>query len=700
MARKSTSALAFTSMLLQLCLLTSASPAPKQYPELTIFARQTADACGAGSSRCSDPNISNFCCPTNTECIAVLNNTAVGCCPTGQDCRVLTPSDCGSTGTPTTQLTKCTNGKCCPPGYLCDGDFCQLQYESWPQKTDGPDPASPTETTFPSTNSTTLSESQREAGFISKSECPAVTAGGFAAGFVPGLVIGGSLAFLILYVRARKKEKMTRKWSRMPSSSHRSRKGSKSSGSNDAEKSSSHSKPSKHKVTIGYQPEVIVTAPPPTFDGLGVSNGIAGRNYAVSNTSTQMFAQYDDPEPARRGRLRVHGETPPLPSVTLPEITGSNTDVSSSQQSSESLSQNTSITETPAKRSSSKKHKRKESNPSFRDLTSVSKFRFKNLLSNENLKEQRGSLASETSVGSSIHSSVFTQSERQSRGNRYPVAVPGMPSKYSRSKASTRGDSESPKNELGLRRADTTATEHTNFEEDGYSPLTASNSRAFTDSSVPLPSAVSSSSNLNIPPHARNLHENYLNVPEGINNSRISVATATSEMTEVDGYRSPFHDRFQYRSYTSEGSYEDDVDDDGRSIAANSAYPASFLDIHFENTSPTSPMSADSSRGNSDIPAIPPLFQHKNRPLDESSPSNSSSISHAQGPRKYHLRGGSGLDRESVDITVVIDDGHAPNQRWRANNNVNSGTSNGAIGIGGAMTGGRYTMQTMEINKF
>ncbi|KAJ6255825.1 hypothetical protein Dda_9435 [Drechslerella dactyloides] len=571
-------------------------------------------------------------------------------------------------------------------GYLCDGNFCQLQYESWPQNQDGSDP-SPTETAFPSTggNATSLSEAQREAGFISKGECPAVTAGGFAAGFVPGLVIGGALAFLIFYVRARKKEKMTRQWSRMPSSSHRSRKGSKSSGHGDAEKAStsSHSKPSKHKVTIGYQPEVVVTAPPQAFDGLGVSNSIAGRNYAVSNTSTQMFAQYDDPEPTRRGRLRVHGETPPLPSLALPEITASSTVASSSQDSSVSLSQDTIKSENPVKgRSSSKKHKRKHSNPSFRDLASTSKFKFKNLLSNENLKEQRGSLASETSVGSSIHSSVFTASERQSRGNRNAA--------------------ESPKDDLALRRADTTATERTNFEEDSYTPITPSNPRSFTDANAPM--LPSFQTNLNIPPHARNLNETYLNVPDGINTSRISVATAASEMTEVDGYRSPFHDRFQYRSYTSEGSsgYDDDVDDDGRSIAANSAYPASFLDIHFENTSPTSPMSADGGRGHSDIPAIPavpPLFQHKNRPLDDSSPSNSGSSSHRQGSRNDNLRVGSPLDRESLDITVVIDNGQTPNQRWKPNN-VNSGASNGAIGIGGAMTGGRYTMQTMEINKF
>ncbi|RVD83599.1 uncharacterized protein DFL_007982 [Arthrobotrys flagrans] len=563
----------------------------------------------------------------------------------------------------------------------------------------------PISTSLPSEdggNSTTLSEAQRLAGFISKDECPAVTAGGFASGFAPGLVIGTALASLIFFVRNRKKERMarSRSWSRMPSNRSGSRKGSRSASSEKINSKVS----SKQSVTIGYQPEVIVTAPSETYDGLGVS--IGGRHYAASNTSTQMFAQYDEPSDQetnnRRGRHRVHGETPPLPSLAI-----HGADSANMGQSSEFLDPSGSNTVTP-----SKKHKRKNSNPSFKDLANASRLKFRNLLSHENLKEQRGSLGSETSVGSSIHSSVFTGSERQSRGNRYPIAV----QTNGKSKGSTQVTPTSLRREATLERANTTATDNTDID-DQYTPITPSNPRAFTDSDAPNPPPAPSPHILpviEIPPHEHTLRpqltspelrEQYLNIPQPlkIGGDRTSVAT---EMTEVEGYRSPFHDRFQYGTYVEEGSSPSDYsDDDSRSVAANSAYPSSFLDIHFDNNiSPISPIDSN-TYGNKalkevpSLPVIPPLFQHKNKPLDHlvSSTSNLKS----SGSKKSNKRAGSPIDRESIDITVLIDDPtHGVTPNWRNNNHIDSTGSGRTIGIGGAMTGGRYTLQTMEINKF
>ncbi|EPS37566.1 hypothetical protein H072_8734 [Dactylellina haptotyla CBS 200.50] len=684
------------SALLHLVAVVSSSPAPKQYPELKIFGRQASNAiCGAGSSRCSNPSVSNFCCPTGTECIAVLDNTAVGCCPTGQDCRIIAPSECGTAAAAasSSQLTKCTNGKCCPPGYLCDGNYCQLQFESWPQTTSSPQPSS---SSVPGAsnggNATSLSQAQRQAGFISKDECPAVTIAGFASGFFPGSIVGAALAILIMCFRQRRKENKTRHWSRMPS--HRSRKDAHGTTEKLASKSIS-----KHDLTIGYNPEVVVTAPAEAYSGLGIT----GRHYAVSNTSTQMFAQYDEPdEPTRRGRLRVHGETPPLPSLAL----GATTD-STPGQSSESLGQSSTGTNTREKKS--RKHKRKNSNPSFKDLASTSRFKFRNLLSHENLKEQRGSLASETSVGSSIHSSVFTSSERQSRGNRYPIAL--QTGANSRSKGPSPVTPTSLRNEITLQRANTTATERTNIEDD-YTPITP----AFADSDIPQPphaSGLQGPPIIDIPSHdyqlrpqltSPELHEQYLNIPRQPNaGDRTSMAM--TEMTEVDGYKSPFHDRFQYGAYHSEGS-EDGYETDGRSVAANSMYPSSFLDIHFDANSPVSPIDNGDARSTyggktlrevPSIPSIPPLFQHKNRPLEELARSNSKTKS--KGSKVDKLRAASPVDRESCDITVVIDDGRGLSPKWRANN-MNTSSPNSSKGIGGAMTGGRYTMQTMQTNKF
>ncbi|KAF3911276.1 hypothetical protein AA313_de0206917 [Arthrobotrys entomopaga] len=696
--------LAVVFILLRLSIFTSASPAPRKYPELKLFSRQASDAiCGSGSARCTNPGVSNFCCPTGTDCIAVLNNTAVGCCPTGQDCRVIASSTCSSAeaAVGSSQVTKCSNGKCCSPGYLCDGNYCQLQFQSWPQTSSSPLPTStPTPGTSSGGNSTTLSQAQRDAGFISKSQCPTVTIGGFASGFFPGLVIGAAVVYLIMRSQLKKKEEMARQWARTPS--HRSRKGSRK----DAEKAGLK-EPSKHDLTIGYNPEVVVTAPPETYNGLGVSLG--ERHYRVSTTSTRMFGDEPD-ELIRRGRLRVHGETPPLPSLALGEV--------DSGQSSESLPQSD-----LTKKSSSRKHKRKNSNPSFKDLASTSRFKFRNLLSHENLKEQRGSLASETSVGSSIHSSVFTGSERQSRGNRYPIAI--QTGANSRSKGSAQITPTALRNEVTLHRADTNATEQTNIEDD-YTPITPSNPKAFTDTDVPQPPPAPASHlppSIEIPPHEREfvqrpqltspeLREQYLNIPTGLGHGggeRTSVAM--TEMTEVDGYKSPFHDRFRYDSYEgSSDGYEDDTDT--RSLAANSTYPSSFLDIHFDANSPISPISPSengdaksqyggrSLREVPSIPTIPPLFQHKNKPIQELGRSNSNS----KGSRMDMLRAPSPIDRESCDITVVIDNGQGVSPKWRAeannNNNANITSPKGHMGIGGAMNGGRYTKQTMEMNKF
>ncbi|KAK6497905.1 hypothetical protein TWF481_012302 [Arthrobotrys musiformis] len=703
-----TSIFVVVTTFLQVCLFVSASPTSIQsYPELSILSRQvSSNSCGTGSQRCTNPKVSNFCCPTGTECIPVLGNTAVGCCPTGQDCRIISTSECSAleeaVSSPS-QIARCSSGKCCPPGYLCDGNHCQLEYDSWPTSVSETLPISTSPSSEDGGNSTALSEAQRLAGFISKNECPAVTAGGFASGFAPGMVIGAALASLIFFVRNRKKERLarSRSWNRMPSNRVVSRKGSRSASNEKVDSKVS----SKQSVTIGYQPDVIVTAPSDTYDGLGVS--FAGRNYAVSNTSTQMFGQYDDSSDSdinRRGRHRAHGETPPLPSLAI-----HGTDSDAMGHSSESIDPSSSDVAT-----SSKKHRRKNSNPSFKDLANASRLKFRNLLSHENLKEQRGSLGSETSVGSSIHSSVFTGSERQSRGNRYPIAVQtsGKP------KGPAQVTPTSLRHEVTLERANTTATDSTNID-DQYTPITPSNPRAFTNSDAPNPPLAPSSHVppvIEIPPPEHTLRpqltspelrEQYLNIPQPlkIGGDRASVAT---EMTEVEGYRSPFHDRFQYGTYVEEASSPSPSDysyDGRRSMSANSAYPASFLDIHFDNnTSPISPIDSNTYDNKTlkqvpSLPVIPPLFQNKNKQLDHLGPSASKLKSN--GSKKITKRAGSPIDRESVDITVLIDDPtHGVTPNWRHNNHVDSSASNRTIGIGGAMTGGRYTLQTMEINKF
>jgi hypothetical protein len=85
----------------------------------------------------------NFCCPTNTVCLALASNTTALCCPKGQSCELLYPIPCNiqvqnATAYPdnpllTTalgaDLPKCGTG-CCPFGYQCgttgDDEMCVM----------------------------------------------------------------------------------------------------------------------------------------------------------------------------------------------------------------------------------------------------------------------------------------------------------------------------------------------------------------------------------------------------------------------------------------------------------------------------------------------------------------------------------------------------------------------------------------------
>ncbi|KAI1342058.1 hypothetical protein F5Y15DRAFT_374115 [Xylariaceae sp. FL0016] len=94
---------------------------------------------GSDYSPCAQGLPDNFCCPSNTYCLALADNTTGLCCPNGSDCSTVQPVNCTVTlqdastsptaNIHTKNLTRslplCDSG-CCPFGYHCEDSNCVL----------------------------------------------------------------------------------------------------------------------------------------------------------------------------------------------------------------------------------------------------------------------------------------------------------------------------------------------------------------------------------------------------------------------------------------------------------------------------------------------------------------------------------------------------------------------------------------------
>src|SRR5690348_3729112 len=106
------------SIILFLLLLQSALV---QCTPAAIFRRQSNSTCPTGQSQCPQSSVSQFCCPTDNDCIPLAKDTTVACCPKGSDCRRVQPLVCMD-GLDDKKQTRCGDsgslaGKCCPGGY-------------------------------------------------------------------------------------------------------------------------------------------------------------------------------------------------------------------------------------------------------------------------------------------------------------------------------------------------------------------------------------------------------------------------------------------------------------------------------------------------------------------------------------------------------------------------------------------------------
>ncbi|KAF2265580.1 hypothetical protein CC78DRAFT_543116 [Lojkania enalia] len=183
-----------------------------------------ASTCGGMSNlfQCGTEFPSDFCCPQGTACSPINGTELIGtvCCPNSASCEVLVPISCdvnqlNATQHPDNQihisdtkdvvLPRCRD-RCCPPGYTCQGGGCFAVFTSStssvaPSATVAPtaslsitDPASASQTGGAAIPAPIV---QTEQGFDGKS---------FAAGFFPGIVLGGLLVIGLIWAVKKRRE--------------------------------------------------------------------------------------------------------------------------------------------------------------------------------------------------------------------------------------------------------------------------------------------------------------------------------------------------------------------------------------------------------------------------------------------------------------------------------------------------------------
>lgn len=193
---------------------------------LGILEQRDSSTCvNSTFNECSDPRLpSFFCCSPQTTCVSLASSTGALCCPNGQDCTFIKPIVCdihqlNATAHPdnpvkTTNLDgtlpACGTNTCCPFGYTCQNNMCQIDKDT--SATSGSPPSasstasssattSSTATTTPSTSSTPTpipAGSGINSTVAQTTKCPSFPGCAVAAGFFPGLIAGALLALLFV----------------------------------------------------------------------------------------------------------------------------------------------------------------------------------------------------------------------------------------------------------------------------------------------------------------------------------------------------------------------------------------------------------------------------------------------------------------------------------------------------------------------
>ncbi|KAI9851139.1 MAG: hypothetical protein M1838_004348 [Thelocarpon superellum] len=187
-------------------------------------------ACGDPSyTTCAGANVpSNFCCPSNTQCIPLNGHKSIICCPAGSNCQFIAPIPCdisqqNATAHPqnpikstnlTATLESC-GSSCCPQGYGCQDGQCAMQSlpssvptSSAPSSaptiaTPTSSPSHPSSTSLPSQSA--ASSAAAGAAVAAAASCPTFPGKAVAVGFFPGMLLGGLLSAAGILLLNRKK---------------------------------------------------------------------------------------------------------------------------------------------------------------------------------------------------------------------------------------------------------------------------------------------------------------------------------------------------------------------------------------------------------------------------------------------------------------------------------------------------------------
>ena len=198
------------------------------HSESSLLTARDVSTCGglSGLDPCGSALPSNFCCPTSTICLALNTSSSVSaviCCPAGQDCVQINPVSCDESlqnvttnpksqlhSDPPQQLDSCGTG-CCPMGYACQNSQCMAQVApSAPSSSATPSSS----TSSPTSSATGAAASKPTYGDSSPVKDPGsqsidsdFNSKSFAAGFVPGIVIGAFIAALLLLLCLRRRRR-------------------------------------------------------------------------------------------------------------------------------------------------------------------------------------------------------------------------------------------------------------------------------------------------------------------------------------------------------------------------------------------------------------------------------------------------------------------------------------------------------------
>jgi len=276
-----------------------------------------------------------------------------------------------------------------------------MPFEDWPANQNQTSSTVPTTAPTAAVSATSIptAGNTNTTVLLQAKNCAMFPATAIVAGFFPGLVIGALLVYLASLCWARRKQNRNSTFRRMPdmevTSTQNVHPNHKRFKSNTTSKSS---KTMQDMVMIGFDPNDATSKHSDRKVDLTDSEHPNSTSGNVDGGETA--------EVKRRGRLRVHGETPQLPSV--------HTFLPLDHNPLTQLNSPTAAT----------RHARKTSNPSYDDITSK-RLQFHQHPSEDCLRESaledrthdgRVHSTSTESVGSSHHSSVH--------GRRYPIAVP------------------------------------------------------------------------------------------------------------------------------------------------------------------------------------------------------------------------------------------------------------------------------------